>query len=90
MICSDISDLFKDHCQERRAKKAKETMTLDPMTTPPGSRMSTGSVKTPVLEGLDSHNDKMQVDAFNKACRSGGKGIGRMLGFGKGGDSPAD
>lgn len=65
-------------------------MTLDPMSTPPGSRMSTGSVKTPVLEGLDSHNEKMQIDAFNKACRSGGKGIGRMLGFGKGGDSPAD
>ena len=47
--------------------------------------MSTGGVKTPVLEGLDSHNEKMQLDAFNKAHRSGGKGIGRMLGFGKGG-----
>ena len=55
-----------------------------------GTRMSTGGVKTPVLEGLDSHNEKMQLDAFNKAHRSGGKGIGRMLGFGKGGDSPAD
>ena len=65
-------------------------MTLDPMTTPTGSRMSTGGVKTPVLEGLDSHNEKLQVDAFNKASRSGGKGIGRMLGFGKGSDSPAD
>eukprot|EP00889_Picochlorum_renovo_P002100 jgi/Picre1/29130/NNA_004523.t1 len=61
----------------------------DPMT-PASTRMSTGGVKTPVLEGLDSHNDKMQVDAFNKASRSGGKGIGKILGFGKGSDSPAD
>eukprot|EP00204_Picochlorum_oklahomense_P000034 CAMPEP_0118798274 /NCGR_PEP_ID=MMETSP1161-20130426/689_1 /TAXON_ID=249345 /ORGANISM="Picochlorum oklahomensis, Strain CCMP2329" /LENGTH=1157 /DNA_ID=CAMNT_0006725649 /DNA_START=176 /DNA_END=3649 /DNA_ORIENTATION=+ len=64
--------------------------TEDDPITPASTRMSTGGVKTPVLEGLDSHNDKMQVDAFNKASRSGGKGIGKILGFGKGSDSPAD
>lgn len=53
-------------------------------TTPAGTRpMSSGGVKTPILEGLDSHNDKFQVDAFNKAARSGGKGIGKLLGFGR-------
>ena len=45
-------------------------------------------MQTPVLEGLDSHNEKMQLDAFNKAHRSGGKGIGRMLGFGGKAESP--
>ena len=69
----------------------RDAMTMEEeMSTPMGTRMSTGGVKTPVLEGLDSHNEKMQLDAFNKAHRSGGKGIGRMLGFGKGGDSPSD
>eukprot|EP00890_Picochlorum_soloecismus_P006002 jgi/Picsp_1/6402/NSC_03750-R1_kinesin-like calmodulin binding protein len=52
-------------------------------TTPIELRMSTGGVKTPVLEGLDSHDSKFQVDAFNKASRSGGKGFGKLLSFGK-------
>jgi hypothetical protein len=40
-----------------------------------------------MLEGLDSHNEKFQVDAFNKA-RSGGKGLGKLLSFGRSPGSP--
>lgn len=50
--------------------------------------MSSGGVKTPILEGLDSHSEKFQVDAFNKAARSGGKGLGKLFGLG-GKSSPA-
>jgi hypothetical protein len=50
--------------------------------------VSSGGVKTPILEGLDSHSEKFQVDAFNKAARSGGKGLGKLFGLG-GKSSPA-
>lgn len=63
-------------------------MEADPRT-PSGARPLSGGVKTPTLEGLDSHSDKFQVDAFNKAARSGGKGLGKLFGLGKGGASPA-
>lgn len=58
--------------------------------TPSDGRMSmtpSGGVKTPILDGLDSHSDKFQVEAFNKASKSSGKGIGKLLSFGKGSPS---
>lgn len=55
------------------------------------------SVRSPPLEGLDNHTDKFQVDGFNRAlsARSGSKGLGRLLTFGRspkpsaGGSNPA-
>ena len=60
----------------------------DPRTPSDGKMSGTpsGGVKTPILDGLDSHSDKFQVDAFNKAARSSGKGLGKLL-FGKGSPS---
>lgn len=52
----------------------------DPATPSSHISTSTGS-RTPVLEGLDSHNERFQLDAFNKAAR-GGRGLGRLLGLG--------
>lgn len=42
-------------------------------------------MRSPPLEGLDSHAERFQVDGFNRALasRSGGKGLGRLLTFGK-------
>jgi hypothetical protein len=45
-------------------------------------------MKTPTLEGLDSHSERFHLDAFNKHARSGGKGLGKLL-FGRGSGSPA-
>ena len=43
--------------------------------------------RSPPLEGLDSHSDKFQLDAFNRARRSGGGGggggLGKLLTFGR-------
>jgi hypothetical protein len=39
--------------------------------------------RSPPLEGLDSHSDKFQLDAWNKARSSAGKGIGKLLSFGR-------
>ncbi|KAI3437601.1 hypothetical protein D9Q98_000054 [Chlorella vulgaris] len=51
----------------------------------PGSMM-TGftDARSPALEGLDSHSDKFQLDAFNRARASGGGAkMGRFLNFGR-------
>ena len=61
----------------------------DPITPSSGRLVSSGGVKTPILEGLDSHNDKFQVEAFNKAARSGGsKGLGKLFSMGRSNSSP--
>ncbi|KDD76129.1 hypothetical protein H632_c343p0, partial [Helicosporidium sp. ATCC 50920] len=40
------------------------------------------ALRSPQLEGLDGHLDKLQLDAFNRARLSGGsKGLGKLLGF---------
>jgi hypothetical protein len=44
--------------------------------------MSHGEPRTPPLEGLDSHSERFQLDAHNKA-RSGGKSFGKLLTFGR-------
>jgi hypothetical protein len=40
-------------------------------------------VRSPALEGLDSHSERFQLDAFNQARRSGGPKMGRFLSFGR-------
>ncbi|EFN56078.1 hypothetical protein CHLNCDRAFT_145586 [Chlorella variabilis] len=60
----------------------------DPTT--PGSKMSGFSdMRSPVLEGLDSHSEKFQLEAFNRARQSGGPKMGRFLSFGRS-PKPAD
>lgn len=55
-------------------------------TTPLSMRMSEMDARSPIIEGLDSHTDKFQIDAHLKA-RSGGKGF--RLPFGRS-PKPAD
>lgn len=50
----------------------------------PGSGFS--DLRSPPLEGLDSHSDRFQLEAFNRARASGGGGgakMGRFLSFGR-------
>lgn len=81
-------DLFQNNLSRFPTSSTVYLQGHDP-TTPAGARMASGGVKTPILEGLDSHNEKFQVDAFNKAARSGGKGIGKLLNFGRSPGSPS-
>lgn len=52
---------------------------------PPQPQSSFSDARSPPLEGLDNHAERFQVDGFNRALssRSGGKGFGRLLTFGK-------
>ncbi|KAL4428851.1 hypothetical protein ABPG77_005289 [Micractinium sp. CCAP 211/92] len=53
-------------------------------STRPGSGFS--DLRSPPLEGLDSHSDRFQLEAFNRARASGGGGgakMGRFLSFGR-------
>ncbi|KAL4451514.1 hypothetical protein ABPG75_007176 [Micractinium tetrahymenae] len=52
-------------------------------STRPGSGFS--DVRSPALEGLDSHSERFQLEAFNRARASGGGGakMGRFLSFGR-------
>lgn len=53
-------------------------------STPGGQKMASFTdMRSPPLEGLDSHSDKFQLDEFNRARASGGKGIGKLLSFGR-------
>lgn len=42
-----------------------------------------GDTRSPPLEGLDGFSDKFQLDAFNRARSSSGKGLGKLLTFGR-------
>ncbi|PSC75171.1 kinesin-like calmodulin-binding isoform X1 [Micractinium conductrix] len=52
-------------------------------STRPGSGFS--DVRSPPLEGLDTHSERFQLEAFNKARASGGGSakMGRFLSFGR-------
>lgn len=57
----------------------REPMT--PSTAPPAGF---SDLRSPPLEGLDSHLDRFQLEAFNKARASGGGAkMGRFLSFGR-------
>ena len=77
-------------CNRRGTHPPPLASALQDPVTPSGARLvSSGGVKTPILEGLDSHSEKFQVDAFNKAARSGGKGLGKLFGLGGKTGSPS-